>query len=129
MSTTSDMTNSNDDVLGRLNALLNRDKEVAAVAPPPPVAEVPLLTEIYVPPDANLCNGESVLHDGVNEPADLLVQAAVPLMVQVVEEVLASYAKPAMDEAISRALVEMQPKIDAMLRQQLSQLLTQKDKT
>lgn len=126
MSITSDMTNSNDDVLGRLNALLNRDKEVAAVAPPP--AQVPLLTEIYVPPDASQRNGEAASQAVVSEPTDLLVQAAVPLMVQVVEEVLASYAKPAMDEAISRALVEMQPKIDTLLRQQLSQLLTQKDK-
>jgi len=128
MSITSDMTNSNDDVLGRLNALLNRDKEVAAVVPPPAQAQVPLLTEIYVPPDASQRNDEALAQGGVSEPTDLLVQAAVPLMVQVVEEVLASYAKPAMDEAISRALVEVQPKIDTLLRQQLSQLLTQKDK-
>jgi hypothetical protein len=110
----------NDDVLGRLNALLNRDKQAAVDVPPPPaaLAEVPLLTDIYVPPAPAAT---------VSDPTDELVQAAVPMMVKVVEEVLASYAKPAMDEAISRAVAEMQPRIDALLRQQLKEMLAQRD--
>lgn len=104
-----------DDVLGRLNALLNRDKHAASDASPPPMP-VPLLTDIYVP-----------AAESPKDPAEALVQAAVPMMVKVVEEVLASYAKPALDEAISRALAEMQPRIDTLLRQQLKDMLAQQD--
>lgn len=104
-----------DDVLGRLNALLNRDRHAASDAPPPPVS-VPLLTDIYVPATESL-----------KDPADALLQAAVPLMVKVMEDVLVSYAKPAMDEAISRVLAEMQPRIDVLLRQQLKEMLAQQN--
>ncbi len=109
-----------DDVLGRLNALLNRDRHAAADVPPPPAAlpEVPLLTDIYVPPAPATA---------ASDPAEALVQAAVPMMVKVVEEVLASYAKPAIDEAIGRAVADMQPRIDALLRQQLKEMLAQRD--
>lgn len=109
-----EVTATDEDVLGRLNALLNRDKQAVSDVPPP--VPVPLLTDIYVPAS-----------ESQKDPAEALIQAAVPVMVKVVEEVLTSYAKQAMDEAITRALAEMQPRIDTLLRQQLKDMLAQKD--
>lgn len=127
-----------DDVLGRLDALLNRDKahrDVQAVPATPPaetissVLDVPLLTEIYQPEVVS--RDDDVMVRGVVEQqpapegAYLLVQEAVPMMVNVIDEVLTSYAKPAMEETMQRVLAEMQPKIEALMRQRLHETLAQ----
>lgn len=127
----------NEEVLGRLNALLNRDKQAASVEAPPSVPEsavtepsaraVPLLTDIYLPVATNMAEAVDVAATKTTAglPAGHLLESVIPMARKVVEEVLTSYVKSAVDEAVNRALVEMQPRLDALLRQHLSETLMQ----
>jgi len=65
-----------DEVLGRLDALLNNDR-----GHPEPEARIPLLTEVYIPASETQSNQilEAMLPPLVNELEEMLKQAIVEL--------------------------------------------------
>ncbi|MFM9913071.1 MAG: hypothetical protein ACKVN9_06030 [Methylophilaceae bacterium] len=82
-----------DEVLGRLDALLNKDKTQSE-----PEASIPLLTEVYTPEISE------------TQPNKVL-EEVLPLLVNELEEL------------IKQAIVELRPKTEALLRQHLEQVL------
>jgi hypothetical protein len=83
-----------DDILSRMEALLNKDK-VSAL--PEPEVDVPLLTEVYTPAAQQVQAPES----------DQLLEELIPVLIAELEE------------AMQQAIVELRPKTGALLRQHL----------
>jgi len=81
-----------DEVLGRLDALLNKDK-----AQTEPETSIPLLTEVYIPASETQRNQ--------------VLEEVLPLLVNELEEMM------------RRAIVELRPKTEALLRQHLEKVL------
>jgi len=120
-----------EEVLGRLDALVHRDQP--AVEPPPPVADssIPVLTEVYQPGQKEeaaevTAEIETLTPEAgvpVEEKLEQAVAAVLPVMVGILEDVLALQTRPAMESALSQAIADLRPQTEALLRQRLQQAL------
>ena len=86
-----------DDVLNRLDALLNRDKGIVQEAED----AIPLLTEVYTPEKEQQASAQK------------LIEELLPAMVSDVEEIM------------RQAIVELRPKTESILRQHLQKVLAE----
>ena len=77
------------DVLKRLDALLNRDKVAAE-------AEIPLLTEIYQPPMKESSLGQ--------EQIERLVELLLPEMADIMQQALTQHMQPALENMLRQHL-------------------------
>jgi hypothetical protein len=124
-----------EEVLGRLDALVRRGQSEIEPPPPPLVEEpsIPVLTEIYQPQEVR---AESIptLDDAVSlapersieDKLQLMLAMLLPEMERLVEGALASQVKPALEQALNQAIVDLRPQIEAALRQRLRQVLAGK---
>ncbi len=108
-----------DDVLNRLNALLNRDKVEAAAKPleepsPPPEKEIPLFVDIVeygqvsaVGVQRNDAHTLEVSPDTLQEMTDL------------VQDAIVDYLRPTLESAVRQALVDLRPRLEDLVRQSL----------
>jgi hypothetical protein len=87
-----------DDILSRMDALLNKDKISAS---PKPEVEVPLLTEVYTPATQQAQQPET----------NQLLEELIPVLVTELEEM--------MMQAMTQSIVDLRPKTEALLRQHL----------
>lgn len=117
-----------EEVLERLDALVRRGQPDADLPPPPPPAvseaSIPVLTEIYRPgsAEAEPASGQPALPElSTAEKLEQAVAAALPVMTEVLEQVLAQTVRPALDQAIA----DLRPQMEAVLRQRLLQALAQ----
>lgn len=105
-------TDSQDAVLNRLHALLNRDKAEAATQPPPE-KDVPLLVDIVehqaAEPEPPLAMPDPIDPEKVREATDL-IQAEI-----------ADRLKQAMEAAFWQTLDELRPRLEELVRQNLEQ--------
>lgn len=120
-------------VLGRLDTLIKRGQPDTPPPPPPAISEanIPVLTEVY---QATPLLIESVADTRTDIPEispeeklEQAVAAVLPLMVNVMEEVLAMKVQPAIEVALNRALADLLPQTEEILRQRLQTLLTQEE--
>jgi hypothetical protein len=91
------MESKQNDVLNRLDALLNKDKADRQTKPD---AVIPLLTEVYTPQETT-----------TNQQ---LLEELLPGLVNELEDVM------------RQAIIELRPKTEALLRQHLQRMLAQK---
>lgn len=108
-----------DDVLNRLNALLNRDKVEAATRPldepsSAPEKEIPLLVDIVeygqvsaVGVERNDAHTQEVSPDTLQEMTDL------------VQDAIVDYLRPTLESAVRQALVDLRPRLEDLVRQSL----------
>jgi hypothetical protein len=92
------MDTEQDDILSRMDALLNKDK-ISALSEPE--TEVPLLTEVYTP----------TIQQTQEPEANQLLEELIPALTAELEEMM------------KQAIVELRPKTEALLRQHLEQAL------
>ncbi len=113
------VTTGQDDVLNRLNALLNRDKVEAATKPedaaaPPPEREVPLLLDIVeLGPEASAVSEGSLESDQGLGPVDLQE------VTDRVQDAIVEYLRPMLETAVRQALVDLRPRLEDLVRQSL----------
>jgi len=114
------VTRGQDDVLNRLNALLNRDKVEAAIKPeeaatPPLEREVPLLVDIVelgqVP--SAVSEAQSV------EPSQGLGPGDLQEVTDRVQDAIVEYLRPMLETAVRQALVDLRPRLEDLVRQSL----------
>lgn len=118
-----------EEVLGRLDALMRRDQPPPG---PPPLSPsenpIPVLTEIYVPAGTaeNLQEDTSVVQGQLT--ADELMEQAtavvLPVMAQMIEDVLLSKIMPAVEGVIQQSLAELKPQLESLLRQHLTKQMS-----
>lgn len=122
-------------VLGRLDSLIRHGQTTPPPPPPPSVSEatIPVLTEVYQ------AVSESLISDACmpappeaacpeitdEEKLELAVAAVLPLLTAVLEEELVMRVQPAMERALNQTLENLQPQIEAILRQRLQIQLAQ----
>jgi hypothetical protein len=121
-----------EEVLGRLDALVRRGQSEIEPPPPPLVEEpsIPVLTEVYQPQEVR-AEVIPTLSDAVlpapeqsnEDNLELTLAMLLPEMERLVEDTLASEVKPALEQALNHALVDLRPHIEAALRQRLRQVL------
>jgi hypothetical protein len=115
------LTRGQDDVLNRLNALLNRDKVEAATKPaeePIPSAEreVPLLVNIVEYGQAPCAAAETQpVESGQNfAPGDLRE------VTDRVQDAIVEYLRPMLEAAARQALVDLRPRLEDLVRQSMA---------
>lgn len=114
------LTRGQDDVLNRLNALLNRDKVEAATKPeeatdPSPEREVPLLVDIVelgpVP--------SAVSEVPPAKPDQGLEPGGLQEVTDRVQDAIVEYLRPMLETAVRQALVDLRPRLEDLVRQSL----------
>jgi hypothetical protein len=90
-----------EDVLGRLDALLNRDKAASMIE-----TTIPLLTEIYQPAAAP-STASAPAGAGLNlspEHIEQLVQLLLPEMTRIMQDALTQHIQPALETTLRTRL-------------------------
>lgn len=126
-----------EEVLGRLDALVRRGQP-SIEPPPPPIIEstsIPVLTEVYQPEqDERLAEIPTLTEALASKPAvsveeklEQMLLEVLPEMAGILEDALVQRLKPAMEDALARALADLRPQTEELLRQRLRQLLVQEE--
>ncbi|HEY8086039.1 MAG TPA: hypothetical protein VIE69_10625 [Methylophilaceae bacterium] len=102
-----DPTAPSEDVLGRLDALLNRDKAASASTTP---NVIPLLTEIYQPAASHsvqpISTGASVSlsPEHIEQIVELLLPEMTRIMTKTMQDALTQQIQPALETALRERL-------------------------
>jgi hypothetical protein len=126
-----------EEVLGRLDALVRRGQP-SIEPPPPPIIEstsIPVLTEVYQPEQDERLAGIPTLTEAlaskpavsVEEKLEQMLLEVLPEMAGILEDALVQRLKPAMEDALARALADLRPQTEELLRQRLRQVLVQEE--
>lgn len=126
-----------EEVLGRLDALVRRGQP-SIEPPPPPIIEstsIPVLTEVYQPEqDERLAEIPTLTEALASKPAvsveeklEQMLLEVLPEMAGILEDALVQRLKPAMEDALARALADLRPQTEELLRQRLRQVLVQEE--